>query len=412
MKILFVVHGYKPAWRVGGPILSVSALAENLVKRGHQVTVFTTNMNLNQKLEVPLNTPIRIDGVDVYYFPCEEYLKKYLPSIKYLSQSIGTLYCPAMKRALLEFVPEYDLVHVHLPFVYPTMAAANVAFKFNKPLFYHQRGVFDPARLKFRALKKWIYLALIEKPILKRATTLIALTNAELNSYRMLGIKTPCDIIPNGIDVPNLISPALSQEGWLRSLGVKPTHKVILFIGRLHPIKGADRLLDAFMSIANEIPDAFLIMAGPDECGIRQGFLDRINKLNLAKRISFPGMVEGNEKRMLFQRANLFCLPSDAEGFSMAILEALSNEVPVMISPGCHFDEVEVAGAGWIVDANVRAMTEALQVCLSNETHLHEWGINGRRLVESKYNWDSITERMVLTYKEGLLRHASLRLDN
>ena len=73
MKILFVVHGYKPAWRVGGPIVSVSALAEHLAKRGHEVTVFTTNMNLDQKLDVPLKTPIRIEGVDVYYFQCVIY---------------------------------------------------------------------------------------------------------------------------------------------------------------------------------------------------------------------------------------------------------------------------------------------------------------------------------------------------
>ncbi|MBK9130722.1 MAG: glycosyltransferase [Gammaproteobacteria bacterium] len=407
MKILFSVHGYKPAWRVGGPILSVSALAERLVSKGHQVIVCTTNMNLDQELDVPLNTPINIKGVEVYYFACEEYLKRYFSRIGYLSKSIGTLYSPTMGQALREFVPKVDIVHVHLPFVYPTMAAARAAFKFDKPLFYHQRGVFDPARLRFRSLKKNAYISLVERPILRRATTLIALTEAERESYRRLDVETPCAVIPNGIDLPELSVLTDSQVELLRSVGIEPSHKVVLFMGRLHPIKGADRLLDAFSRIAAEVPDAHLIMAGPDEFGIHQDFLYKTRELDLASRVSFPGMVEGDLKRALLLRANLFCLPSDAEGFSMAILEALSYAIPVMISPGCHFDEIEAAGAGWVVNADVPAMAKALRACLADIHHLRQHGMLGRRLVEQRYGWDTISEQILSAYEEGIARHAS-----
>lgn len=409
MKILFSVLGYKPAWRVGGPILSVSSLAERIVSKGHQVTVFTTNMNLDQTLDVPLNTPVSINGVEVYYFSCEEYLKKYFSKIGYLSKSIGTLYSPAMRQALREFVPKVDVVHVHLPFVYPTMAAARAAFRFDRPLFYHQRGVFDPARLRFRSLKKNAYISLVERPILRRATTLIALTEAERQSYRLLGVDTPCTIIPNGIDLPELSALTGAQDEWLGSLGIGPSHKVVLFMGRLHPIKGADRLLDAFVRIAADIPDAHLIMAGPDEFGIQQGFLNKTRELNLAGRVSFPGMVEGDLKRALLLRANLFCLPSDAEGFSMAILEALSHAVPVMISPGCHFDEVEAAGAGWVVDTDVSFMADALREHLADGDHLRHCGMLGRRLVESHYSWDTVADQMLSAYEEGISRHESMQ---
>lgn len=409
MKILFSVHSYKPAWRVGGPIISISSLAERLVSRGHQVTVFSTNMNLDQVLDVPLNTPMSINGVEVYYFSCEEYLKKYFPRVGYLSKSIGTLYSPAMKSALRDFVPKVDVVHVHLPFVYPTVAGARAAFRFGKPLFYHQRGVFDPARLRFRSLKKNIYLSLVEKPILRRATTLIALTEAERQNYQHLDIDTPCAVIPNGIDLPELSVLSDSQTEWLTSMGIKPSHKVVLFMSRLHPIKGADRLLNAFIRIASEIPDAHLVMAGPDEFGIQQGFQDKIREMNLAGRVSFPGMVEGERKQALLLRANLFCLPSDAEGFSMAILEALSYAVPVMISPGCHFNEVEAAGAGWVVDADIPDMANALREYLSDEGRLRHHGMSGRELVGNQYSWDTIAERIFSVYEEGISRHASMR---
>ncbi len=100
MRILFSVPGYKPAWRVGGPVVSVSSLAESLVRRGHEVTVFTTNSNLDQDLDVPTDRVVDVDGVQVRYFRRQEALKQYLPRLKYVSQSIGTLYAPQMPEAL------------------------------------------------------------------------------------------------------------------------------------------------------------------------------------------------------------------------------------------------------------------------------------------------------------------------
>src|SRR5262245_23548825 len=124
MHILYAVPAYKPAYRLGGPIISVSALAERLVRKGHRVTVFTTNSNLDEDLEVPLDQPVDVDGVEVWYFRREEFIKRWLPFVPYLSRSMGFLYAPLMPRQLERLVPKIDLVHVHLPFVYPTYAAA------------------------------------------------------------------------------------------------------------------------------------------------------------------------------------------------------------------------------------------------------------------------------------------------
>src|SRR5215472_9005324 len=166
MRVLFAVHGYKPAWRIGGPILSVSSLAEGLVRRGHEVIVFTSDSNLDETLEVPTERPVEVDGVQVWYFRRWQPLRRVLPGISYVSKSLGFLYCPHMATALDRIVPSVDAVHTHLPFNYPTYAAARAAFNHGKPLFYHQRGVFDPERLRFRSLKKSLYLKLFEIPIL------------------------------------------------------------------------------------------------------------------------------------------------------------------------------------------------------------------------------------------------------
>lgn len=401
MRILFSVHGYKPAWRIGGPVMSVSSLAETLVERGHEVTVFTTNSNLDQDLDVPTDRIVDVQGVKVRYFRRDEPLKRYLPRVKYLSQSIGSLYAPEMAAELRAMASRVDLMHTHMPFVYPTLATARAAFRARIPLFYHQRGVFDPERLKFRALKKSLYLSLVEKPILRKATMLIGLTEAERDSYAALGISTPCRVIPNGITLPP--QAAVERDALVLSeLGIKSKHKLILFMGRLHPIKGADRLLEAFERMSDRHPDALLVLAGPDEFGIEAAFASRAQRVGLGDRVLFPGMVSGERKSALLNRADLFCLPSDAEGFSMAILEALAHATPVLISPRCYFPEVETAGAGRVVDPTVDRLEQALDELLTQPQALVAMGRAGRALVADHYTWQSVTSRMLDAYEEGL----------
>jgi glycosyltransferase involved in cell wall biosynthesis len=401
LRILFTVHGYKPAYRIGGPILSVSALAEALVRKGHSVTVFTTNCNMSEELDVPVDCPHLVEGVEVWYFRRQELLKKMVPFIPYLSKSMGYLYAPAMTNQLHRTVPSMDLVHTHLPFIYPTFAAARAARLHNKPLFYHQRGVFDPARLSFRSLKKRVFLNLVEKPILKSATTLVALTEAEVESYRLLCPSTLCRVIPNGIDVEQYRGEPSNPT----ILNLRPETTVILFLGRLHPIKGADKLMEAFIRVCRQFSDIVLVMAGPDEFTIENKFHAIVAQSNLQNRIVFPGMVTGELKQNLLARADLFCLPSDAEGFSMAVLESLASGTAVMISPGCHFPEVEKAGVGKVVDAEPEVMARAMIDLIRDKKCLKEMGWRGRDFVTCNYSWDTIADKIIDMYREGMMRH-------
>jgi hypothetical protein len=132
-------------------------LAETLVRKGNSVTVFTTNSNMTEDLNVEVDIPHLVEGVEVWYFRRREFLKKIFPFIPYLSKSIGYLYAPEMADQLQRVVPSMDLVHSQLPFIYPTFAGAKAARLYHKPHFYHQRGVLDPTRLKFRSLKKRIF---------------------------------------------------------------------------------------------------------------------------------------------------------------------------------------------------------------------------------------------------------------
>jgi glycosyltransferase involved in cell wall biosynthesis len=400
MHILYVTHGYKPAYRIGGPIWSVSSVAEAMVKRGHRVTVFTTNSNLDEDLDVPVDQPVHVDGVEVWYFRRRDLVKKYFWWLKYVSQSMGFLVTPALAPAMRKLLPSVDIVHTQMPFVYPTMVAGRLAISANKPLFYNQRGVFHPTRLGYRALKKRLYIELVEKPIMRRASGLIALTPDEIDSYRALGIETPCHVVPNGIDVAQFRrTPRMAS---LSALDIKESDQVILFLGRLHPSKGVDLLVDAFFRIISRHPDALLVIAGPDEHGFAEKIRSEVARQDLEHRILIPGMVMGDLKTDLLARADLFALPSMGEGSSMAILEALASGTPVIISPECNCPVVDEVKAGAVVERDANLIAQAISRFLSDKVLSSVASEAAYSLARDKLGWPSIVDKLERIYLGAL----------
>jgi glycosyltransferase involved in cell wall biosynthesis len=307
------------------------------------------------------------------------------------------MYAPQMRSALDRIMPEIDLVHTQGPFVYPSYAAARAAMRHRKPLLYSQRGCLDAEHLRFRAVKKKLYIAAVEKPIMRYAHALVALTDAERAAYRALGVSTPISIVPNGVHVP---APRPEAAERVRErFGIAPDAQMILFLGRLHPTKGADKLLDAFGCIMNDFPRAVLMIAGPDEWGLREQWRARCVP---AHRVIFPGMVGGEEKADILWRADLFCLPSFAEGFSIAVLEAMASATAVMLSPECHFPEVESAKAGLVVDPDVAQIAPAMRTLLADPARLGAMGQAGRRLVSDHYSWDIVTDQLIELYRQAV----------
>jgi glycosyltransferase involved in cell wall biosynthesis len=140
-------------------------------------------------------------------------------------------------------------------------------------------------------------------------------------------------------------------------------------------------------------------MAGPDEFGLAEGFRVRVGALGLQDRVLFTGMVQGGDKLDLLARADVFCLPSDAEGFSIAVLEALASGTAVLLSPGCHFPQVVSDRCGEVVTPESGAIAAALLRMLANPAELRAMGERGRRLVSERYSWETVVDRMVDLYR-------------
>jgi glycosyltransferase involved in cell wall biosynthesis len=367
LKILHVVPTYLPARRYGGPIVAVHGLCKALVARGHEVDVFTTNVDGDRTLDVPVGTPVEMDGVRVHYFP---------------SPFARLYWSPAMGKAL-ERIGDYTVAHLHSVYLWPTYAAARAAAKARVPYLIAPRGMLVPELIaKKSRLVKSLWLRLIERGNFGKAAAIHFTSQLEWDDARRTGMPLPSPaIVPNGIDlVPR---PDVPRDD-----------NLLLFLGRINWKKGLEHIITALASV----PDARLIVAGNDEERLTGRLKELADRFGVARRVEFPGAVYGDAKYALLARAALFVLMSTSENFGNVVLESLSMETPVVLSRGVGLaDDVARAKAGAIVDK--RTLPVTLNELLRDRPRREEMGRRGRALVESRFAWDRVAAQMEEVYE-------------
>ena len=364
MRILHVVPTYLPATRYGGPIVSVHGLCRALAARGHDVHVFTTNVDGDGVSDVPLGVAVPLDNVNVHYF-ASSFRRLY--------------YSPAMKRAL-RGVRDFDVVHLHSVFLWPTLAAARAARRAGVPYVVSPRGMLVPELIRRKSrFVKTAWLALFEKRTLLHASLVHFTSHQEQSdALRVVEGSDPKGragvVIPNGVELPS------AAEG--------PRGDELLFLGRINWKKGLDRLIEAMTML----PEARLVVAGNDEENYRAS-------LPHADNVRFIGPVSGDAKADLLRRAAALVLPSYSENFGNVVLEAMAAGTPVVVTPEVGLaEEVARAGAGIVTPNDPPQLAAALRALLADRARAEAMGRAGRVAVEARFTWDRVAAEMEAAY--------------
>ena len=381
LRLLHVVPSYLPATRYGGPIYSVHGLCKALAARGHEIHVFTTNVDGPGDSPAPLGQPVDLDGVKVWYFP---------------SRWLRRLYwSPPMMEALRREIGNFDRVHLHSVFLWPTWAAARAARAAGVPYVLSPRGMLvqDLIHRKSRWLKT-AWIALIERHNLERAAAIHVTSATEADELRPFGFHLPpVIVVPNGIEPPEFM---LGRPASAEVEAIVARQPLILFLSRIHWKKGLDRLIPALV----ETPVGHLAIVGNDE----EGYLPELQRLavahGVAERITFlPRSVSGADKERLFAAAQVFVLPSYSENFGNVVLEALARGCPALVTPEVGAAEVvRASGGGMVVAGDPKALALALDSLIENPLRL-EIGQRGQRHVAANFTWNDIAEWMETVYR-------------
>jgi glycosyltransferase involved in cell wall biosynthesis len=249
------------------------------------------------------------------------------------------------------------------------------------PAVVSVRGMLEPWALRHKALKKCFAWWLYQRRDLAGAVVLHSTSESETLSIRRKGLKNPICRIPNGVELP-----ARDRCGGNRQ-------RIVRFLGRLHPIKGLDLLLQAWASVDRS--DWQLDIVGPDEDGYRGVLEASVCALGLAGSVKFSGALSGDEKWRALGEAGVVVLPSHSENFGLAAAEALAAATPVIASHGTPWSGIVDRGCGWWVPTRSESFAGALREAMNmGMEELDAMGERGRDYVRSSFSWQQVAAQM------------------
>ena len=264
--------------------------------------------------------------------------------------------------------------------------------------------MLEPWALRNARWKKRIAALLYQNQHLREAACLRALCEAEAQSISAHGVRNPICVIPNGVDLPQLVESSTLETENPAFQTFAQGRKVLLYLGRLHPKKNVANLVRAWKQVLNSHPltseNWVLAIAGWDEGGYEGELKQLTSDCGLTASVSFLGPLFDQEKEAAYRACDTFILPSLSEGLPMTVLEAWAYAKPVLMTPECNLPEGFAAGAALQVGTSPEEIAARLKqlIEMSSEDR-RAMGERGRTLAATKFSWPRIGEQMRSIYE-------------
>jgi glycosyltransferase involved in cell wall biosynthesis len=390
MKLLCIAASYYPAFQFGGPVFSTHTLHKALIKKGIDVTVYTTNAGLRGN--VTPNTLSIVDGVKIIYFSFTNVLE--------FTGATGWQYSRSMIHAIKKNLGEFDLVYIVAIWNAPAAIASWFCKKNKKFYIISPRGQLYPEVLKKKFFKKWLYYSLIAQRMLRGASAIHYTTLDEAQRcHGSLHLTNKTITIPHGIHLDEFMN--LPSKDKLRERFPELRNKeVVLFLGRITWKKGLDILINAFVQSLKIRPNLHLLIAGTNDEGYLANVIAWIKQYNIEQHVTITGGLHGNEKKEAFAGSNLFVLPSYSENFGVAVVEALACGLPIIISNKVGiYNDVRDYNAGLVVNTNPESLHNAIVTLLNNAELQQTFVDNGKKLIRERYDINKVSLQMIEAFR-------------
>ena len=390
MKILQVVPYYAPAWLIGGPVKVAYEVSKRLVERGHEVTVFSSDI-LDPYSRVKYDNMMKtVDGVKVHYF-------KNLSLLFYRITRLSIT--PALIKYAKKEIKNFDVIHLHQYRSFQNILTLHYAKKYNIPCVLQAHGSI--ARVVEKQGIKKLFDIFFGFGILRDVDKVLALTKKEAEECRGMGVnERQIETIPNGIDLSEYSN--MPERGVFREkYSIKDNEKVILYLGRIHISKGLDLLMRAFADLLKELNDVKIVLIGPDD-----RYLSELNKiitsLGIKEMVRYIGFVSEKEKLAAYADADVFVTPS-FYGFPITFLETMACGVPIITTNKGDFIEGIDNEIGFVVRYDKRGLKDALFKILTNEELKQRFRRNCREKIR-EYDWKVIVDKIEEIYGSVIKR--------
>jgi glycosyltransferase involved in cell wall biosynthesis len=365
MKVLHVIPSVDE--RSGGPATAIVPMCRALIEQGIDVLLLSTTAGLTE--DVVQGEILEHKGVPAIFFQSQ------------LGESFK--YSRPLSSWLRSNIQKFGLAHIHAVFNHSSVAAAHVCQKAGVPYVVRPLGTLDPWSMTQKSLRKRLFWQISGRGIMDHAAAVHYTSEAEkLSTESSLGLN-------HGTVIPLGVEAAVSNS----KVAGDP---YVLVLSRLHPKKGLDVLIDAFLSLVPRFAEWRLVIAGdgPSE------YVSMLKaKARGSSQIEFTGWLEGEKKDAVLSGASLLVLPSHQENFGLCVMEAMARSVPVLVSPNVNL-AVEIAGAnaGWIAAIDQSSLANTLAEALTDRDELTRRGLAGLELSQ-KYSWENSARALADLYR-------------
>jgi glycosyltransferase involved in cell wall biosynthesis len=387
VKILHVIPSISSA--DGGPSTALRAIVSASARAGLAVEVATTDDDgPAARLSVPLGERVSgDDGLAVYYFRRQTYpYKVSLPLMRWLGRHVS----------------RYDIVHIHALFSFASTVGALCAMSRNVPYIVRPLGVLRRYGMtRHRPYAKRISFQVNEKRILERADAVHFTSPEEAIEAESLGVDIRSIVIPLGVPRFSRGSRNRFERTWPQVQG----RVVLLYLGRLHPVKNLESLLRAMPRILERAPAAIALIAGEGDPAYAEGLHRLAETIGVREQVLWTGHLSEAQKDDALATADVFVLPSFSESFGIAAAEALAAGVPCVVGRDVALaSDIAHAGAGVAVDPDAESIARGITSLATNVTMRRECGRNAATLAAEKYSEDGMAAGLVGLYEEILVR--------
>jgi len=365
MRVLEVV--YNLSLTSGGPSRSVQGLAAALCENDVDVYLMTTVSSME---------------------PWHPGLSKYINGGSLSPHGIWVAYdFKRLARATIKEV-QPDIVHIHGIWNWRIHVITSICRELGIPYVISPRGALSKWALSQSWGKKIIAWHVFQRRDLKSATAIHVTSDGEEHDVQSLNLTSHIINIPNGINLPSQIPPRVPHADGKHRL---------LFMSRIHKVKGLIDLVRAWSEM--KCNEWILEIAGGDGEGYWKTVEAEIQRLGIADRVTYSGLLRDDEKWLAYRRADCFILPSYSENFGIVVAEALYAELPVIVTKGAPWKALIDANAGYWIENGVAPITDALRHMVSLSDEEREcMGRKGKAFVLRKYDWKTIGECMKNEY--------------
>lgn len=289
----------------------------------------------------------------------------------------------------------YDVYHANTLWLYQSHLTSKVARLKKKPYIISPHGMLYPNALQIKRWKKVPMLKLWFNRDVMQATCLHATCQQEAEYCRQFGYKGPIAVIPNAVVFPKGVE--IKKEIYRD----QKDRRQIGFLGRLHPIKKVENVIYAIDKLSDVLRGqiSFQIIGKYDD-RYEQWLKEEVRRLHLEDIVEFVGFVSGMAKYNNLKKLSALFVPSESENFGMIVPESLICGTPVYASLGTPWGELIDCNAGWWKDNSPETVAEVIKDVLSkSDMELLEMGINGRHLIEEKYEQHKVAADMLKLYE-------------